>query len=409
MVFALRSKLSLSISRISSAVVLIGILAATVPAVAQTETVFYNFCALASCADGRGPSGGVSMDSSGNLYGVTWTGGAYAEGTLFEYSADGTYTVLHSFGEYVADGNTPFYAVPLVGAHGDLYGTTSGGGAHGGGTVYRLTLSGEEKILYSFCATGGTACTDGSNPYAGLIADRQQNLYGTTQLGGAHDYGTVFKLSPNGTETVLYSFTGGSDGGEPLASLVMDAKGNLYGTTQYGGNPVCNGSGCGVVFKITPSGKESVLYAFCQASKCTDGYNPASALIFDKKGNLYGTTYNGGAYYDGTVFRINANGQYKIVHSFKGSAGDGMYPFAPVVMDSAGNLYGTTGNGGSSSQGAMYEISSTGKETILHNFTNATDGSNPQGNLAMDASGNLYAITLYGGEYDDGTIFKVTP
>jgi uncharacterized repeat protein (TIGR03803 family) len=196
---------------------------------------------------------------------------------------------------------------------GNLYGTTTGGGAHGEGVVFKLTPTGKETVLYSFC--GKTNCTDGASPVAGLIFDQKGNLYGTTVRGGLHNVectdagdrtcGVVFKLTPKGEETVLHRFcaqTNCVDGDEPSAGLVFDQKGNLYGTTFSGG-----AHGDGTAFKLTPTGKETVLYSFCGKTNCTDGQGPMAGLIFDQKGNLYGTTYDGGAHVEGTagaVFKL---------------------------------------------------------------------------------------------------------
>jgi len=218
---------------------------------AQTESVLYSFCVLTNCADGSQPEAGVIMDASGNFYGTTLTGGVHQGGTVFKLSADGTYTNLHSFGATEADGLYPVYGQLLMDGKGNLYGTTSSGGSHSNGTVFRVSPTGEEKILYNFCSTAG--CSDGAAPLSYLIADRQGNLYGTTANGGTNNYGVVFKLAPNRTETVLYRFSGGSDGANPEAGLAMDSEGNLYGTTYQGGDlSFCGGSGCGTVYKVTP-------------------------------------------------------------------------------------------------------------------------------------------------------------
>ena len=255
-------------------------------------------------------------------------------------------TVLHSFAES-PDGDGPYYGALVLDKKGNLYGTTiTGGGASGAGTIFKVTPSGKEKVLYSF--TGGT---DGANPLAELVFDTQGNLYGTTVAGGrdscnapfGYGCGVVFKLSKAGKEKVLYSFSGGRDGANPYAGLARDAKGNLYGTTVYGGaSSNCPAGECGVVFRLSRTGKERVLYSFCSQSKCTDGLFPQGGLVFDAKGNLYGTTVYGGAYGEGTVFKVTPWGKETVLYSFcsLSNCRDGAQPYAGVVFDTAGNLYG---------------------------------------------------------------------
>jgi uncharacterized repeat protein (TIGR03803 family) len=394
------------------AVTLFATLTATHPALAQTETILYNFCSLTGCADGSYPHAGLVMDASGNLYGATATGGAYFQGTVFKLTPDGTETVLHSFGSSSTDGLQPYLGALVMDSEGNLYGTTTLGGVYFNGTVYKVTPGGEETILYSFCATGGISCTDGWFPAGGVILDKAGNLYGTTSRGGSTGAGVVFKLSPSGTETVLYNFTGGSDGGGPEAGVVIDGEGNLYGTTFQGGFiHGCKGIGCGVVFKLAPDGTETVLHSFGSAN---DGSEPWAGVILAKNGDLYGTTYSGGANLYGTVFRVSPSGTERILYSFKAGADDGGLPWGPVIIDSAGNLYGTTYIGGSDSNaGTVYEISSTGTESLLHSFSETSeDGYLPIGGLLLDSAGNLYGTTSQGGSSSSsyaGTVFKVTP
>jgi uncharacterized repeat protein (TIGR03803 family) len=222
---------------------------------------------------------------------------------------------------------------------GNLYGTTQEGGI-GGGTVFKIAPDGTKTILYNFCSHAD--CIDGAGPYADMVFDKHGNLYGTASAAGSYGYGVVFKLAPDGTETVLHSFAGGSDGAEPVASPLRDKKGNLYGTTFLGGK--CGG---GTVFKIQPDGTESVLHIFCGH---VDGAEPESALIMDRKGNLNGTTaYGGGSanceYGCGTVFEVSLNGTETVLHVFKGRR-DGAWPSAGLV-EQGEIFYGTTGGGGS--------------------------------------------------------------
>ena len=302
-------------------------------------------------SDGEEPFAGLIADAAGNLYGTTDSGGAPMScnittgcGTVFQLDTSGILTVLHSFTNY--DGNHPDAGL-IADAAGNLYGTTLSGGDGGYGTVFQLDPSGTLTVLYSF--TGGS---DGQRPVTGLLADAAGNLYGTAHSGGDGRYGTVFRLDPSGTLTVLHSFTGGSDGGTPGAGLLADEAGNLYGTTSAGGDRTnCAAQfidGCGTVFQLDPSGTLIVLYNFTGGS---DGGNPDTALIADAAGNLYGTTQNGGAPEScnrpagcGTVFQLTPSGALNGLHIFTGS--DGAYPITVLLADAAGNLYGTTYGGG---------------------------------------------------------------
>ena len=288
-------------------------------------------------------------------------------------------------------------------ASGNLYGTTNIGGAYSDGTVFKITPSGTESVLYSF----GSVANDGVHPEAGLVMDASGNLYGTTNIGGAYSDGTVLKITPSGTETVLHSFGSvTNDGAYPYAGLVMDASGNLYGTTSRGG-----AYSDGTVFKITPSGTESILYSF--GSVTNDGAYPEAGLVMDASGNLYGTTEFGGAYSDGTVFKITSSGTESILYSFGSVAEDATNPAARLMMDASGNLYGTTAGGGLYDYGTVFKITPSGTESILYSLAGAYfsyyDGMDPQSGLVMDASGNLYGTTEFGGAYSDGTVFRINP
>jgi uncharacterized repeat protein (TIGR03803 family) len=404
--------------RLSSVAVLITLLVLPItlihPLFAQTETTLYNFCALANCTDGEEPLAGLAMDDDCDLYGTTAHGGTFGGGTVLKVAPDGTETVLHSFGGTARDGSRP--AAPVsIDAKGNLLGTTSLGGNHDGGTVFRISPSGRETILYSFCSVGGTSCRDGSGPESGLISDEEGNLYGTTTSGGAFNRGIAFRLSPSGRETVLHSFGSGMDGAQPSSPLVMDSKGNLYGTTQDGGDsnscPDFGGS-CGTIFKINSTGTETVLYNFCSAgtSHCRDGSEPVG-IFLDRKGNLIGATYRGGDFNSGTVFLLTPTGSEMVIHSFNGNGVDGSYPLGGVTMDSAGSLYGTTSFGGSYfDYGVVYKIDHAGQESILHSF-DFTDGYDSFASLLLDSEGNLYGTTSGGGvnSYTAGVVFKIVP
>ena len=216
-------------------------------------------------------------------------------------------------------------------AEGNLYGTTTAGGTFDKGTVFVLSPGGQERVLHSFIKL-----KDGTSPYAGLVMDAKGNLYGTTATGGKNGDGTVFVVSPRGKEKILHSF-GPGDGTTPYGGLIMDAAGNLYGTT-FG-----SGFEGGTVFVLSSSGKENILYRFLGKA---DGKHPAAGLVMDTAGNLYGATQQGGAYSSGTVFALSSSGTEKVLHSFGGSSDDGFSPTAPLIIDKAGNLYGTTFSGG---------------------------------------------------------------
>jgi len=259
------------------------------------------------------------------------------------------------------------------------------------------------RLLFQF-----SAGRDGAAPLAGLVSDPKGNLYGTTSSDGAFDSGVVFKISAPHKETVLHSFSGsGGDGEYPLAGLVRDAAGNLYGTTANGGvyGGACGGFGCGTVFKVNSAGKEIVLHRFTGAP---DGSTPYAGLIRDVVGNLYGTTFSGGQYGFGTVFEINKDGEASVLYSFNPNNGDGAIPYGGLARDAAGNLYGTTDAGGKFGDGTTFKVDTGGVETILYNFGSYSgDGILPSGALIRDAAGNLYGTTQSGGTLGLGTVFKV--
>lgn len=377
-----------------------------------TETVLHNFSG--GPKDGAVPYAAVIRDSAGNLYGTTYYGGSSSTGILFRLTAKGTEN-LYSFpasngrsaGGLVSDGK------------GNFYGTTNYNSLSFG-TVFKVTATGKVTILHNFQGL------DGGSPSAGVVIDLKGNLYGTTQFGGKGCFGlgcgVVFELSPPApgktkwTETVIYAFTGKSDGASPSAGLLLDSAGNLYGTTTYGGDlSACPGTygdaGCGVVFKLTLSGstwQESVLYTFTNGAD--GGFPQYGSLVQDTQKNLYGTTYAGGANGLGTVFKVNSSGQESVLYSFTGQNGDGLFPFGGVILDAQDNIYGTTSQGGSGF-GTVYSINSSGVETILHSFagTTTSDGAYPSDSLVFDSAGAVYGTTEGGGKFGSGTIFSLTP
>jgi uncharacterized repeat protein (TIGR03803 family) len=309
------------------------------------------------------PAAGVLRDASGNLYGTTEFGGTITAacggvqaggcGTVFKVDKAGRGSVLYKF-KGTPDGFNP-QALLVNDPLGNLYGTTYLGGASGVGAVFKLDASGKEIKLHSFAGPpeGGG---DGAFSYEGPIRDARGNLYGVTSRGGTYGAGAVYELNAAGVETLLYSFSGGSDGSDPDSVLLLDSKGNLYGTTAAGGNSECGGAGCGVVFELSPQTgggwSETVLYAFCSFSDCVDGEEPVGGpLARDPAGNIYGTTIFGGRYRNcngdacGVVFKLDPTGKETVLHSFTGGA-DGAFPVAGLTMDSSGNLYGTAWQGG---------------------------------------------------------------
>jgi uncharacterized repeat protein (TIGR03803 family) len=327
-------------------------------AATQATLDYSSFITLASFdgTDGSYPDAGLVQATNGDLYGTTLNGGASSVGTVFEITPSGTLTTLYSFCSQggCMDGEIP-EAVLVQATNGDLYGTTHGGGANGNyGTVFKITPSGALTTLYSFCSQSG--CTDGEWPFAGLVQATNGDLYGTTYAGGANGYGTVFRITPSGTLTTLHSFcsqSGCTDGENPVAGLVQANNGNLYGTTLAGG-----AYGDGTVFKITLSGTLTTLYNFCSQSGCTDGEEPFAGLVQATNGDLYGTTSAGGAHSGGTVFKITPSGTLTTLYNFCSQSGckDGAYPVAGLVQATNGDLYGTAG-GGAYGLGAVFSLS----------------------------------------------------
>jgi uncharacterized repeat protein (TIGR03803 family) len=298
------------------------------------EKILYRF--QGDQGSGQYPAAGLAA-VNGMMYGTTKAGGK-TFGTVFSVAPNGKEAVLYRF--LGTDGAKP--QGRLTNVNGKLYGTTSAGGKYGNGTVFSITQSGVEAVLHSF---GGTSGEDGTAPQAGLV-NVSGKLYGTTTLGGAHDRGTVFEITPSGTETVLYSFAGGTgDGSEPLSG-VINLNGTLYGTTSRGGT-----SNFGTVFAVTTSGKETIVHSFIARG---DGAYPQAGLI-NVSGTLYGTTYAGGANSFGAVYSITPSGAENIIYSFGGFSGDGSNPYGEVI-DVKGALYGTTFLGGANMVGTVYSL-----------------------------------------------------
>jgi uncharacterized repeat protein (TIGR03803 family) len=342
--------------------------------------------------DGQSPLAGLVMDAQGNLYGTTAAGGASNVGTVFEVAAgSNAITTLASFDGI--NGDYPHGGLVLDGS-GNLYGTTYDGGASNDGTVFELAAgSGTITALASF---GGT---DGAKPAAGLVMDSAGNLYGTTSAGGASGRGAVFEVAQgSGTITTLASFIGG-DGAEPLAPLVLDSAGNLYGTAEVGG-----ASGVGTVFEVAHGNRTiAVLASFALTGG--GAQRPEAGLVRDNRGNLYGTTAYGGASGDGAIFEVAAGSRtITTLASLNGTLG--ARPLAGLVMDANGNLYGTTSAGGTSQNGTVFELAAGSATITTLAFLNGTEGAHPDGGLVVDGSGNLYGTTHDGGA-GYGTVFEL--
>jgi uncharacterized repeat protein (TIGR03803 family) len=385
---------------------------------------------------GGEPAAGLTRDSAGNLYGTTLYGGEQrctngfdaGCGVVFKIDSAGNETVLHAFSPSATDGQYPEGRVILDNA-GDLYGTTAGGGsgcASGGcGTVFKKAASGNESLLYSF--TGGE---DGTSPAAGLARDSSGSLYGTTFHGGGSGcrdadgvgFRVVFKVTAGGGESVVHRFSG-ADGAIPVGDLLLDKKGNIYGTTWYGGAGDCNDGfeiGCGTIFKISKDGKEFVLYSFPSGSR--RGGGPRAGLLADSAGNLYGTAYYGGDLNCklrtlpgcGVVFELSKSNKESVLHEFEGGT-DGAFPLATLISDAAGNLYGTASWGGKrncpqASQpgcGVIFTLDRTNREKVLYRFTDGADGEVPIAGVVQDPAGNLFGTTLIGTK-NYGAVFALS-
>jgi uncharacterized repeat protein (TIGR03803 family) len=381
---------------------------------AQEYKVLYSFTGATN--DGADPTA-IVREASGNIYGVTCNGGDSYYGTAFRLSPEDGETILYTF-------DAGYGACPgsLLEWHDNFYGATANGGDHGAGAVFKLDKKGHETVLYSFSGPRGALF-----PALSLVDDKGV-FYGTTFSGGAYERGMIFKLDSTGKFAVLYSFTNGTDGSAPTPGLALDDKGNIYGTTGYGGDPNCTYpyGECGTVFRVDKTGHITTLHLF---EGGTDGAQPAAGVIRDSLGNLYGTTQAGGdascvpPYGCGTVFMVNSSGNENVLHAFSGSP-DGELPVAGVVQDDAGNLYGTTQLGGKSGCGfwragcgIVFELDTTGKESVLYDFLSDPDGAFPAG-LIRTSVGTLYGTTLAGGDESCslygwltgcGTVFKLTP
>jgi len=365
------------------------------PAFAQTETVVHSFVTGGKKPDGSLPFLATLLrDKTGKLYGTTQSGGAHNQGSIYRISFNkkgkAVEKLLYSF-DYT-DGSEPYGGL-IMDKSGTLYGTTVAGGTTGYGTVFKLTKKGVQTVLHSFGAPGSG---DGYYPYQGVVMDAAGNLYGTTVQGGTFNWGIVYKISSSGVYSKVYTFGGAPDGGSPVAGLTIDGSGNLFGTTASGGIY----SNSGTVYEITAAGAYSKLHDVDIYTG--EGSVLWGGVVLDSAGNLYGTT-------TGTVFQLTPGGVYTVLYTFGSQAGDGSSCYAGLVMDSAGNLYGTTLYGGSAGNGTVFEVTGLGSEKVPYDFGGTPDGSYPYSALTIDPSGNLYGTSHYGGSAGLGAVFKVVP
>ena len=427
---------ALHVSRFALILALVSALSFSAPSLAsaQTLTTLHSF---SGGGDGAGPEAGVTLDATGNLYGTTNTGGSNGFGVVFKLTHRNSGWVvspLHSFPSSQTDGLFPTAGI-TIGSDGSLYGTTFEGGSYfegcveyGCGIVFQLRPPASickttlcpwtETILHTFLGNG----EDGALPgYGSLTFDGSGNLYGTTIYGGGGSgEGSVYELTPSHgswTETILHGFNLSPDGSLPYAGVIFDSSGNLYGTTIYegytGGN--CGESGCGVVYEITPAGDvwaESILHAFQNSG---DGETPFGGLVLDRAGNIYGTTEVGGSNGAGTVFQLtpgNGGWTFNTIYSFSAYGQRNVVgPVASLVVGPDGSLYGTTYSGGINALGSVFKLTLVNGNwtyTLLHSF-DGPDGEYVYGGIALDASGNLYGTTYEGGAYGAGTVWEITP
>jgi uncharacterized repeat protein (TIGR03803 family) len=386
----------MKILRIPLVIVLAVVAGQMVNASAQTETNLYSFGSYPN--DGVSPQAGLVQGSDSNFYGTTRGGGTNDDGTVFRISPSGSYTSLYAFGSSPNDGANP-YAGLVQGLDGNFYGTTFYGGTNSNGTVFRISPSGTYTTVYRF--VGPPA--DGANPLAPLVQGSDSNFYGTTWEGGTNRNGTVFRISPSGTYTSLYAFgSTPNDGMYSQAGLVQGSDGNLYGTTVIGGM-----NHDGTVFRISPSGTYTSLYSF--VGPPNDGADPYAGLVQGSDGNFYGSTRGGGTNNYGVVFRISPGGTYTSLYAFGNSPNDGRYSQAGLVQGSDSNFYGMAEDGGTNNNGTVFQISPSGTYTTLYRFVGSpNDGANPYAGLVQGLDGSFYGTTEAGGMSNGGAVVRLS-
>jgi len=394
--------------RLQIAALLALVLAASAPMLhAQTYTVLYNF-GNASC-DPTFPSnaGIIAQGRDGNFYSTTYGGGCNTNGAAFKMSPNGTPSVLHSFNNFSGDGLGPQSGLTLA-PNGVYWGTTVTGAGFDSGNIFTITASGTFTSVYNFCTQ--TNCTDGGNPLAPPVLGMDGNFYGTASdkgnvtlcTVGNSGCGVIYRITPSGIYKVLYTFDN-TNGANPLGPLLLGTDGNFYGMARYGGsiNGVFNGNG--VVFKITPSGQYTPIYTFCALSNCLDGGQPQDGLVQGTDGNFYGTTITGGThlysfYFGGTIFKMTPTGLITVLYNFcsQPNCADGGNAISGLILGTDGNFYGTTQVGGANGNGTVFQITPQGQYTVLHSFDYA-DGNAPLGSLTQGTNGILYGQTNGGG------------
>ena len=375
-----------------------------ISAAAQTFTLLDSF----DVTDGSEANASLVQAIDGNFYGTTIYGGIYNGGTIFKVTPSGTLTTIYNFCAVSGcpDGSQ-LYSALLLGPDNALYGTTYIGGASNYGTIFKISLTGTLTTLHSF------ALTDGAAPQGGMVLGSDGNFYGTTLDGGSSSYGVIYKITPGGTFTVLHNFTASTtDGGTPFSAPMQASDGNFYGVTWVGGR------GYGIIYKMTLSGTFSVFHRFCQLSHCSDGAYPLGGITQGLNGNLYGTTTNADGYTEGTIYKITLGGAFAALYNFCAISGctDGISPLSRMELGTNGEFYGTTNYGGSSlcsgGCGTLFALTPAGVLTTIHTFCTTSgcpDGYFPQNQgLIQGTNGSFYGAVPVGGASNVGTVFKLS-
>ncbi len=360
------------------------------------ETAIFSFGVY--YPDGGTPNSGLAEGPDGNFYGTTEVGGSADAGIVYRVTPTGKETLLHSFSTgTVADGSAPLGGI-VAGSDGNFYGTTQFGGTNDFGTLFQIDANGNERLVYSF----GTTPSDATEPSGALIRGRDGNFYGTTRVGGTYGQGTVFQVTASGTERVVYSFGAtATDAVQPTGGVIQGSDGNFYGITHQGGQ-----HGTGAVFRVSADGVESVLYS-ADSTFVTNGNTLLSTLVDGNDGYLYVDDYGGGAHGGGAFFRLDKTGGVSVLYSFGAADGDGIRPTGGLIRASDGNFYGTTQSGGAYQGGTVFRITPTGQESVVYSFGGVTgDGNTPSG-LVQGSDGNLYGTTTSGGTQGIGTFFTI--